>query len=257
MILENSVEGECEYCGATKWNDMGKRVQQEYHRMANATPLMKVLSVNVGKPQEYEWLGSRVTTAIFKSPVEGAVDVTTLNLEGDQQADLTVHGGLDKAVYAYPHEHYSYWKAQLPDFRFSLGNFGENLTLEGVSEEDVHLGDQLQIGTALFVVTQPRSPCYKLGVRFQREDITRRFYDSRRFGFYLRVLREGSLRAGADVTVANRDRNAVAVADVIRLFTGDSHDVELLERAMRVSSLPQGWRMGLRERVERRQGRKS
>ena len=212
---------------------------------------MKVLSVNVGHPQEYEWLGQRVTTAIFKSPVEDPVVVSTLNLEGDRQADLSVHGGLNKAVYAYPHEHYVYWEAQLPDYRLTPGNFGENLTLEGVSEDAVHIGDHLQIGTALFTVTQPRSPCYKLGIRFAREDMTKRFYASRRFGFYLRVRREGVVQAGAEVAVVGRDANAVSVADVISLFTGDSRDRDLLNRALKVSALPEGWRNGLRERLER------
>ena len=157
---------------------------------------MKVLSVNVGKPQEHEWRGLRVKTAIFKSPVEGPVAVRKLDLAGDEQADLTVHGGADKAVYAYPHEHYTYWQSQLPGYSLTLGNFGENLTVSGLTEEDIHIGDQLQIGTARFTVTQPRTPCYKLGVRFNREDMTKRFYESRRFGFYLRVLREGTLQAG-------------------------------------------------------------
>jgi len=216
---------------------------------------MKVFSVNVGRPLEHEWRGQRVNTSIFKSPVEGPVAVGKLNLEGDAQADLAVHGGLDKAVYAYPHEHYLYWRAQLPDYALALGNFGENLTLEGASEEAIHIGDQLQIGTALFTVTQPRSPCYKLGVRFNREDMTRRFYDSRRFGFYLRVLREGTLQAGAGLTVVSQDPNGVSVADVIRLFTGDSHDPALLGRALKVSTLPEGWRRTLRERVEGHRGR--
>jgi MOSC domain-containing protein YiiM len=216
---------------------------------------MKVLSVNIGKPQEHEWQGQLVRTAIFKRPVEGPVGVGALNLEGDQQADLTVHGGLDRAVYAYHHEHYAYWQSQLPDYPLTLGNFGENLTLEGLSEEAVHIGDQLQIGTALFTVTQPRSPCYKLGIRFAREDMTKRFYESRRFGFYLRVLRQGALQAGTGITVVNRDGNEVSVADVIRLFTGDSHDRNLLGRALKVSALPERWRNRLRERLERRRDR--
>ena len=157
---------------------------------------MKILSVNVGKPQEHEWRGLRVKTAIFKSPVEGPVAVGKLDLAGDAQADLTVHGGADKAVYLYPHEHYAYWNSQLPGYPLTLGNFGENLTVSGLSEEDIHIGDQLQIGTARFTVTQPRTPCYKLGVRFNREDMTKRFYLSRRFGFYLRVLREGTVTGG-------------------------------------------------------------
>lgn len=212
---------------------------------------MQVVSVNVGKPQVYEWLGQRVKTAIFKSPVEGPVAVGKLNLAGDEQADLSVHGGLDKAVYAYPQEHYAYWRSQLPDYSFGPGNFGENLTLAGLTEEIIRIGDRLQIGTAVFTVTQPRSPCYKLGVRFHREDMTKRFYESRRLGFYLRVLREGTLQAGAAVRVVERDPNAVSVADITRLFTGDSHDPGLLERALKVSALSEGWRDYLQERVGR------
>ena len=215
---------------------------------------MQVISVNVGKPQEHEWKGSRVRTAIFKSPVEGPVAVSKLNLEGDEQGDLTVHGGPDKAVYACPHEHYTYWQTLLPGYSLAPGNFGENLTTAGLSEETIHIGDQLQIGTALFTVTQPRSPCYKLGVRFNREDMTKRFYESRRFGFYLRVLGEGALQAGSAITVVSQDPNAVSVADVIRLFTGDSRDRDVLRRAIKVSTLPEGWRDALQNRLERRDG---
>ena len=214
---------------------------------------MKVVSVNVSKPQEHEWKGVRVRTAIFKAPVEGFVAVGKLDLEGDEQGDLTVHGGPDKAVYAYPHEHYSYWQAQLPDYSFTLGNFGENLTTEGLSEETVHIGDELQIGTALFTVTQPRTPCYKLGLRFDREDMTKRFYQSRRFGFYLRVLREGALRAGTTVAIVNRDPHEVSVADLARLYTDDSHDKALLARALELHTLPPGWRNWLRDRLAARE----
>jgi MOSC domain-containing protein YiiM len=216
---------------------------------------MQVISVNVGRPKEYEWRGQHVLTAIFKSPVGGPVAVGRLNLAGDEQADLTVHGGVDKAVYAYPQEHYAYWRSQLPDYSFGPGNFGENLTLAGLLEDDIHIGDRLQVGTAVFTVTQPRSPCYKLGVRFSREDMTKRFYESRRFGFYLRVLREGMLQAGADVTVVERDPNAVSVADIVRLFAGDNHDSALLERVLKVSALSAGWHKWVRERLER--GRKA
>jgi len=215
---------------------------------------MKIVSVNVGKPQEYEWRGLKVRTSIFKSPAEGTVAVARLNLEGDEQADLTVHGGADKAVYLYPGEHYSFWKSALPGYSLTLGNFGENLTTEGLLEGTIHIGDQLQIGTALFTVTQPRSPCYKLGIRFQREDMTKRFYESRRFGFYLRVLREGTLTAGDAVEVMSRDPNAVTVADVIRFYTGDSREPELLDRAMKLSTLPPGWRRALQERLSSHRG---
>src|SRR5271165_2496146 len=233
---------------------MGKTADAE-NQLVNGkqkAAAMQIISVNVGKPREYEWKGSRVRTAIFKSPVDGPVAVGKLNLEGDEQGDLTVHGGPDKAVYAYPSEHYAYWQAQLPGYPLAPGNFGENLTTAGLSEETIHIGDQLQIGTALFTVTHPRTPCYKLGVRFNRKDMTRRFYESRRFGFYLRVLREGTIQAGGAVSAVHSDPNKVSVADVVRLFTGDSRDPDLLSRAMKLSTLPASWRDELQDRLQRR-----
>ena len=179
---------------------------------------MNILSVNVGTPQQREWLGQPVTTSIFKSPVEGEVQVATLNLAGDVQSDLTVHGGIHKAVYAYPHEHYAWWVEQ--GIRpLKPGNFGENLTIEGLLESDIHIGDELEIGSARFAVTQPRLPCYKLQVRFNRPEMTKVFYNSRRFGFYMKVIREGALHAGAPITIVRRDSNAVSVADLIALYT--------------------------------------
>jgi len=145
---------------------------------------MRVLSVNVGRPQQYEWLGQSVTTSIFKFPVEGEVQVSRLNLAGDAQSDLTVHGGTHKALYLYPHEHYAYWEAK-GSGPLTLGNFGENLTTEGLLESDIHIGDELEIGSARFAVTQPRLPCYKLGLRFKHPEMTKLFYQSRRFGSYL------------------------------------------------------------------------
>ena len=212
---------------------------------------MKLLSVNVGTPQEYDWLGQPVTTSIFKSPAEGEVQVAKLNLAGDAQSDLTVHGGVDKAVYVYPHEHYAYWMERgiKP---LKMGNFGENLTVEGLLENDVHIGDELEMGSARFAITQPRLPCYKLQVRFNRPEMTKLFYTSRRFGFYLKVVREGSLHAGAPISIVHRDENAVSVADLIALYTGDISDPELLQRAIRVEALSPGWRGDLQERAKQR-----
>jgi MOSC domain-containing protein YiiM len=211
---------------------------------------MKVISVNVGRPRLALWRGLTVSTAIFKDPVSGRVEVGSLNLAGDKQADLAVHGGPNKAVYAYPHEHYAWWQAQLGE-ELVMGNFGENLTVEGLLEDAVHIGDELEIGTARFRVVQPRSPCYKLGVRFQRGDMTKRFYESRRFGFYLSVVQTGELRAQDEIRIASEDTNEVSVADVIRLYTGDREDPGLLERALKVAALPEGWRASLHERLLR------
>jgi len=160
---------------------------------------MRVLSVNVGVPREVTWHGRVVRTAIFKEPVSGRVAVRRLNLEGDAQADLTVHGGAAKAVYAYASEHYPAWREELGRPDLPWGAFGENLTLEGLVEEDVAIGDRLRIGTAELVVTQPRLPCFKLALRFERQDIGKLFMASGRSGFYLAVVREGALAAGDPV----------------------------------------------------------
>src|SRR6266480_681018 len=150
---------------------------------------MKVMSVNVGLPREVEWHGKTVLTSIFKEPVTGRVRVERLNLVGDRQSDLTVHGGVDKAVYAYPSEHYGYWRAELPGVDLPWGMFGENFTTEGLLEEAVYIGDKFRIGETEVMVTEPRMPCYKLGIKFGRADIIKRFLASRRTGFYFAVVR--------------------------------------------------------------------
>jgi len=149
---------------------------------------MKLLSVNVGLPREIEWKGKIVRTSIFKAPVPGRIRVAKLNVEGDQQSDLTVHRGIDKAVYADPSEHYPFWRRELPGMDLPWGVFGENLTTEGLLEETLHIGDRLRVGSSEFVVTQPRMPCFKLGIRFNRSDLVKRFLQSGRTGFYFAVL---------------------------------------------------------------------
>jgi MOSC domain-containing protein YiiM len=175
---------------------------------------MKVLSVNVGRPREVEWRRDTVETAIYKTPVGGRVAVKRLNLDGDQQADLSVHGGPEKAVYAYPSEHYAYWRAELPDEPLPWGAFGENLSIEGLFEPQVRIGDRLRIGTAELVVTQPRLPCFKLNIRFQRRDMVKRFLRSGRTGFYLAVFLEGDVGAGDPIELLPTSQEAVSVADI-------------------------------------------
>ena len=210
---------------------------------------MRVISVNVGQPREVTWKHTQVTTSIFKYPVAGQVEAKKLNLHGDHQSDLTVHGGRNKAIYAYPSEHYAYWRAELPEVEFPWGSFGENLTTEGPLEDALHIGDQLRIGTALLVVTQPRVPCYKLTIRFDRDDMIERFIASHTSGFYLAVLEEGELEAGSPIEIVHRDPAAVSVADINRLYYGDSNDAGLLRRAVSVEALPQGWREHLWQKV--------
>jgi MOSC domain-containing protein YiiM len=176
---------------------------------------MKLLSVNVGQPREVEWRGEAVLTSIFKKPVTGRVRVATLNIEGDRQSDLSVHGGTDKAVYAYPSEHYAFWRKELPGIEFPWGAFGENLTTEGLREEDVHIGDRLRIGNAEFAVTEPRMPCFKLAIRFDRPDIVKRFMRSGRTGFYVAVLREGDIGAGDVIERSGGDESQPSVAEVV------------------------------------------
>jgi MOSC domain-containing protein YiiM len=210
---------------------------------------MRIVSVNVGRPRTVTWRGRSVTTAIFKDPVPGRVRVRQLNLEGDGQADLSVHGGRDKAVYAYSAEHYADWRRELADLELPWGMFGENLTVEGLREDEVCVGDRLRFGAAEGVVTQPRLPCYKLGVRFSRDDIVKRFLASGRTGFYLAVTREGDVGVGDPVEVLARDPQGITVGDVTQLYIRDKRNVEKLRRAIRVAALPEGWRSQFEEQL--------
>jgi len=212
---------------------------------------MKVLSLNVGLPREVTWQGKRVTTGIFKEPIQGRVMMRTLNLDGDQQADLTVHGGVSKAVYAYPSEHYNYWRSELPGMDLSWGMFGENFTTEGFLEDAVYIGDRFRIGETEVMVTEPRMPCYKLGIKFGRADIIKRFLASRRTGFYFAVMREGMVGAGDDVELIEREQQEISVADVTRLYAFDKDDVKSLRRAIQVEALPESWKGYFQHRLEK------
>jgi MOSC domain-containing protein YiiM len=204
---------------------------------------MELLSVNVGLPREVAWKGKIVTTGIFKEPVSTRVMLRSLNLDGDGQADLTVHGGLEKAVYVYPFEHYDYWRSALPDTELTMGSFGENFTTIG------------QIGTVQLMVTQPRMPCYKLGIRFGRPDMVKRFLASRRTGFYFSVLQEGEVGAGDTLALVSRDANNITVADITQLYTREQTDPELLQRAAQLEPLPESWRAYFQEQSRRQDER--
>jgi MOSC domain-containing protein YiiM len=215
---------------------------------------MKVISVNTGLPRNVTWHGRSVTTGIFKEPVHRRISLRKLNLDGDGQADLSVHGGAYKAVYCYPLAHYDYWKRELPNREMPMGIFGENFTLDSSSEESVHLGDQFSVGSAEVVVTQPRLPCYKLGIRFESDDMVRRFFVSGRTGFYLAVTREGEVGTGDDMRVIHREPNGVPVSEITRLYAEKrygSAEVAWVQRALRVAVLPESWKEYFRERLER------
>ncbi len=203
---------------------------------------MKLISVNVGQPRQVPWNGQTVATGIFKEPVEGSVQLRRLNLDGDQQADLKVHGGPYKAVYVYPSEHYEFWRRELPGAELPWGAIGENFTTEGVLEESTYIGDRFRVGSAVVAVTQPRMPCYKLGIKFGRNDIIKRFLASRRTGFYLSVVEEGEVRAGEAVELLAQAENRVSVADITRLYVADNPDPELLRQASALAALPANWR---------------
>ncbi len=215
---------------------------------------MKIVSVNVGLPREVLWHGRPVTTGIFKQPVEGRVALRKLNLDGDRQADLTVHGGEAKAVYCYPFAHYDYWRRELPGRDLPMAIFGENFTTEGLLEDSIHLGDRFSIGSAEVVVTQPRLPCYKLGLRFEADDMVKRFLASARTGFYFGVTREGEVGAGDEIKLLARDPNAVPISEITRLYVAKRYgddDVASVRRAMRVAAFPESWKSYLRERLQK------
>ncbi len=210
---------------------------------------MRVISVNVGLPRQVAWRGKTTRTSIFKTAVPGRVRVDRLNLAGDRQSDLRVHGGPDKAVYVYPAENYAFWKAELPGFDLPWGIFGENLTTEGLSEKGVAVGDRLEIGSAEFVVTQPRMPCSKLGMRFDRANFPKRFLESRRTGFYLRVLREGDIGAGDPIRRTAHDTEGMSIQQLVELYAADPPRSDLLHRALSIADLSAAWRETFRKRL--------
>ena len=213
---------------------------------------MKVLSVNVGLPRNVLFNGQIITTAIFKDPVNGPIILRKLNLDGDKQADLTVHGGIDKAVYSYPEEHYYYWRKQFPNMDLGWGMFGENFTTEGLLEDAVNVGDQFQIGSAKLVATQPRMPCYKLGVRFGRMDVIRKFMTSGRPGIYFKVLTEGEIKTDDKIKLIKRDKNNVTVKDIVTLYItrNNTDNIETMRRATKIRDLPEGWRSEFQQKIE-------
>ena len=211
---------------------------------------MKIISVNVGLPRlvlrDYE----PVSTGIFKEPVAGRVMMRTLNLDGDRQADLSVHGGPQKAVYVYPSEHYDFWKQELPDMDLPWGVFGENLTTTGLFETEINIGDKFRVGTGEVMVTQPRMPCFKLGIRFERTDMLKRFLMSERSGFYLSVLKEGEIGAGDEFQLLKKNTSGVRVVDITRLFSSDKGNVDLMRRAIATEGLTESWREYFIEQLE-------
>jgi len=213
---------------------------------------MKLVSVNVGLPRTLTWKGATFQTVIFKTPVAGRIMLRTTNLDGDGQADLSVHGGRNKAVYGYPSEHYAAWNAELPELvnlDRAWGAFGENFTTEGLLENAIFIGDRYRIGSAVVMVMTPRQPCYKLAAKFQRDDIIERFILSGRSGFYFSVIEEGEVGAGDEIELLGREEITLSVAQVNTLYTAKSPDRDMLQRSLQIKSLPEGWRNRFRTRL--------
>jgi len=217
---------------------------------------MRLVSVNVGLPRLLTWEGARFKTGIFKNPVEGRVMLRTTNLDGDRQADLSVHGGPNKAAYGYPCEHYAAWNRELPDAARTWGAFGENFTTEGLLETDISIGDRYRVGSAVVGVTTPRLPCFKLAAKFQRDDMIERFVRSGRSGFYFSVFEEGEVGAGNEFEFLGREEPTLTIAEINELYTAKSPDHETLQRSLDVKLLPESWRMRFRARLAEMDGRK-
>jgi MOSC domain-containing protein YiiM len=203
---------------------------------------MKLISLNVARPNLMVYKGATINTEIFKKPVTGRVALRTLNLDGDRQADLSVHGGLNKAVYAYPFEHYEHWRQELPETKLPWGGFGENFTTEGLVERDLHVGDRFRIGSAVLMVRQPRMPCYKLAAKFQRDDMIERFLRSGRSGFYFSVEKEGEVGEGDSFELISRNPSGVTISEMNVLFVRDKYNPDLLQKAIATAALPENWR---------------
>jgi len=214
---------------------------------------MKLISLNVARPRLTVYKGATINTGIFKMPVSGRVMLRALNLDGDKQADLSVHGGPYKAAYAYPSEHYEYWRHELPEMELSWGAFGENFTTEGLreglGEDELHIGDRLRIGASIVMVRQPRMPCYKLVAKFQRDDMIERFLLSGRSGFYFSVEQEGEVENGDSIEIISREHDGITIAEMNRLFVHDRYNRDLLQKAIATAALPEAWREYFRPRL--------
>ena len=212
---------------------------------------MKLLSVNVSRPRIILQDGRPISTGIFKQAVKGRVLLKTLNLEGDRQADLNVHGGPDKAAYAYSFDHYESWSRELGRNDLKFGQFGENLTVSGLTEEKVHIGDIFRVGEALLEVTQPRVPCFKLGLKMGLPQFPKQFLHSGRSGFYLRVLEQGMVGAGDEISRVQVGPERLSIRELLGLFYFERDNLEMAQRASRIPALSHSWREELEERLKK------
>jgi MOSC domain-containing protein YiiM len=212
---------------------------------------MQLVSLNVGLPRLLTtWQGDTFETGIFKDPIDGRIPLRTTNLDGDRQADLTVHGGPNKAVYGYPSEHYPAWNAELPHPVGAWGAFGENFTTVGMGESTIFIGDRYRLGSTILRVTTPRLPCFKLAAKFKSDRIIEHFLHTERCGFYFAVDQEGAVAAGDEFKLLSRENFTLSIADVNRIYTAKSPDPEILQKSLDLELLPLSWRLRFRSRLD-------
>jgi MOSC domain-containing protein YiiM len=231
--------------GSSSGSDL--KLQMDHKEMSEARG--RLISVNVGRPRLMTWAGQTFSSGIFKTPVEARVTLGRTNLDGDRQADLSVHGGPDKTVYGYPLEHYAYWKERLPGWELPWGALGENFTTEGLLETDLSVGDRYRVGSAVIMVKTPRLPCFKLAAKFRRDEIIEELIASGYSGFYFSVVEEGEVGAGDEFEFLRGETPTLTVLEAFRLYLPDSADVDLLQRAVEVAALPESWRERYRNKL--------
>jgi MOSC domain-containing protein YiiM len=212
---------------------------------------MKLLAVSVSLRKEVSYMGKTVATGIFKEPVDGRVMLRTLNLDGDQQVDLKGHGGPYKAACVYTWENYDHWSQELSRNDFKIPQFGENFTVQGMAEDDVHVGDVFRVGDATVEVTQPRVPCYRLGIKMNDPKFPKLFLQSCRVGFYFRVLEEGEVGAGDSFELVTKDPEEMTVKQICHLYYFEPDNLQECKRAIRIQALSPGWREGFVDRLEK------
>ena len=210
---------------------------------------MNIHSIQIGKAKDVFYMGQDIRTGIYKKQTDGPVRVTKLKLEGDEQADLRVHGGVDKAVYAYPLEHYEWWKTEKPEKEFGPGMFGENLTVTGMEESRVYIGDVYRINDVELMVTSPRMPCNKLAMKMGDPMFIKDFMQANRSGFYFRVLQEGVINPGDAIEKLSEDGHKLSISEVVSLYGIEKGNKDLMQKAIASPSLPEDWKAYFRDRL--------
>lgn len=211
--------------------------------------MIEIISTNIAQPKEVIWQGKKVMTGIYKNPVDHALELKKTFVENDSVIDLRYHGGIDKACYLFSEDHYEYWKEKYPNLDWQYGMFGENLTVKNCNEKDVYIGDTYEVGTAVVQVSQPRQPCFKLGIRFENQSVLKDFINQPYSGVYLRVIKEGTVKAGDTFKLIDRQKDGVSVAEVFQLLYAKQPDEVLLKKAIDEELLSAASKEGLYKKI--------